>query len=407
MKRLLLGSAALIALALSAPAADQPAQPKQPNTRPVVAGNTQFAVDLFHQLRTQEGNLFYSPFSISTALAMTSAGARGQTLEQMTRALHLPPQDDLHPAMAAILQQANVRGRKRAYTLRTVNALWAQKGRPFRAEFLDLNRAHYKAGVKQVDFRNDTEKARRTINAWVEKQTNGKIKRLLVRGKLKKTTSLVLTNTIYFKGAWGAPFEKALTRIDDFHVSPKDKVRVPLMHQQQDFPYAEDRNAQVLSLPYKGNALDMVIVLPRRVDGLAEVEKGLTTAQLSTWLKALRRRPVEVTLPRFKITQGHDLKDHLKALGMTDAFNENTANFTGLTSKSYPWFLAAVVHKAFVAVDEKGTEAAAATAVVGEDTDEEGPGPAIVKFRADHPFLFLIRDWRQDSILFVGRVARP
>jgi serpin B len=401
MKRFSLGAAALLAaaLALAPVAADAPAV--QPNTRPVVEGNTQFAIDLYHQLRTQDGNLFCSPFSISTALAMTSSGARGRTLEQMTRALHLPDQKDLHPSLGHLLREVNGGGRKRGYQLRAVNALFGQKGHPFLKDFIALNRKHYGAGLQEVDFRDDTEGARRTINGWVEKQTNEKIKELIKPRVLRSNDRLVLTNAIHFQGEWSTEFKKENTRDGDFHVAPGRKVTVPLMHQTARYGYAEDRDVLVLGMPYKGTDLDMVVVLPRDAGGLTAVEKNLTPAKLNGWLKALRTRTVAVTFPRFQMTSAFELKRPLMALGMTDAFG-GSADFSGMDGTS-TLYLAAVIHQAHLDVNEKGTEAAAATAVVARVKSK----PLVTEFRADHPFLLLIRDFRSGSILFLGRVVSP
>jgi serpin B len=401
MRRFLLGSAVLTALALAlCPASG--AQPAQPNTKPVVDGNTQFALDLFQQLRTKDGNLFYSPFSISTALAMTSAGARGNTLDQMTKVLHLPPQKGLHPGLGALLKEVNGGGRKRGYQLTTANALWGQKNHSFLADFLALNRNHYGAGFQEVDFLGDTEGARRTINAWVKRQTNDKIKDLLQPGVLRANDKLVLTNAIHFKGLWSTQFKKENTRDGDFHVAAGKKVRAPLMNQTARYGYAEDRDVQVLGMPYRGTDLDMVVVLPRTIAGLADVEKGLTPAKLDGWMKALRTRTVDVTFPRFKMTCDLSLKPVLVAMGMTDAFA--SADFSGMDG-TRDLFLAAVIHKAFVDVNEEGTEAAAATAVVTRF--KSAPVRRVTEFRADRPFLFVIRDFRNGSILFLGRVTNP
>jgi serpin B len=399
MKRLLLSSA-LAALALCPALA---ARPVQPNTKPVVDGNTQFALDLHQQLRPRKGNLFYSPFSISTALAMTSAGARGNTLDQMTRALHLPPQKALHPGLAALLKEVNGGGRKRGYQLATANALWGQKGHPFQPDFLKLNRDHYGANLHLLDFENDADGARREINAWVTEQTRGKIKNLLQPGTVLPSNRLVLTNAIYFKGDWDAHFKKKLTRDGNFRVSADKKVKVPMMQRRGRYGYAEDKQVQVLSLPYKGRDLDMVVILPRRADGLSDVEKAFTPAKWAEWTEPLTRGTpiVNVTFPRFKMTQRIDLRPVLRDMGMTDAFRPG-ADFSGIDG-SRSLFLNFVVHKAFVLVNEKGTEAAAATAAGGRRVSR----PRIIEFRADHPFLFVIRDRRSNSILFLGRVASP
>jgi serpin B len=401
MKRQALAAPLLtLTLALAPLAAAEKAPPKA-DTKAVVEGNTQFALALYGKLRGREGNLFCSPFSISTALAMTSAGARGKTLEEMSSTLHLPEQKRLHPALGALLKEVNGAGKKRGYQLSTANALWGQKGHPFLKDFLDLNKAHYGAGLSDLDFAGDTEGARQTINAWVEKQTRDKIKELLKKGAVTGDTRLVLTNAIYFKGDWASQFKKDRTRDEDFRLTAAKVVKVPLMHQKGEFRYHEGPALQVLEMPYVGKDLRMVVLLPRKVDALPALEKDLTPANLSRWLGALRTQEVNVSLPRFKMTWGQDLKSALAELGMTSAFGRG-ADFSGIDG-TRRLYISAVIHKAFVEVNEQGTEAAAATAVVIE------PRSARITpdFRADHPFLFLIHDTRSGSVLFLGRVVNP
>ena len=239
-----------------------------------VQGNNAFALELYAQLRGAEGNLFFSPSSISTALAMTSAGARGETADEMTKALHLTLSPErLHPALAGLLRELNGSGKQRPYQLSVANALWCQKGYPFRDDFLKLIRDNYGAGLNAVDFAADTEAARQAINDWVEKQTQDKIKDLLQHGVLKSNTRLVLTNAIYFKGNWARRFAKDQTHDEDFHVSGQEKTRVPLMRQDGAFSYFKGEAFQALELPYNGKDLSMVVFLPQRLDGLPEFER--------------------------------------------------------------------------------------------------------------------------------------
>jgi serpin B len=380
----------------------------RPDLKAVVQGNTEFALDLYAQLRDREGNLFLSPYSISTALSMTYAGARGDTADEMARALHLSPdQEHLHPAVAELIQAINPRaGQKRAYQLNVANALWGQKNFGFLPDFLNLTRRDYGAGLHEVDFERATEEARRTINAWVENETKNKIKDLLPRGVVTVDTRLVLTNAIYFKGLWRHPFHKSETRNEAFKTSATDSVKAPLMHQKAHFKYLGEKNFQALELAYgKDGDLSMVVLLPTKVDGLAEFEKKLTAAHLAEWLGKLRTDEVNVTLPRFKMTREFSLKQALEALGMRKAFVPGRADFTGMSGSGRKLFIQAVVHKAFVDVNEEGTEAAAATGVVvGLASARIPPTPV---FRADHPFLFMIRHNRTGSILFMGRVTNP
>jgi serpin B len=377
----------------TAPAADKTAAAKD---------NNAFAVDLYGKLRAADGNLFFSPESISTALAMTYAGARGPTAEQMAKTLHFTlDQEHLHPALGALMADLNGGGKKRGYQLSVANALWGQKGHDFLPAFLTLLKDDYGAGMHEVDFLKDTEGARQTINGWVEKQTQDKIKDLIAKDVLPPDTQLVLTNAIYFKGDWNTQFKKDATRDGPFQVSAKDKVNVPLMNQTGDFPYFEGDGLQGLEMPYVGKDLSMVVLLPKKADGLPDLEKTLSADRLSDWLSKLHTDEVMVALPKFKLTSQFSLKDTLSAMGMLDAFTDR-ADFSGMDGQK-DLFISAVVHKAFVDVNEEGTEAAAATAVIAQPTAAR-ISPV---FRADHPFIFLIRDRRSGSILFVGRVVNP
>jgi serpin B len=369
----------------------------------VVEGNDTFALDLYAKLREQEGNLFFSPYSISTALAMTYAGARGNTEKQMADVLHFDlPQEKLHPAFRKLIERMNAQGKESGYQLSVANALWAQKDYQFLRAFLNTTKSNYGAGLNQVDFVKATEAARKTINDWVEKRTEGKIKELIKPGILDSLTRLVLTNAIYFKGNWANQFKEKDTEDAPFTVARDRKVTVPMMSQKEQFAYAETETLQLLELPYVEDELSMVILLPKEVDGLPDLENSLTPGSLKEWLQHLTRQQVLVQVPRFKLTSEFRLEEVLKSMGMTDAFLLPPADFSGMTGVK-DLFISAVIHKAFVDVNEEGTEAAAATAVVMKR--EVAAEPPV--FRADHPFLFLIRDNQSGGILFLGRVVNP
>jgi serpin B len=367
----------------------------------LVKGNNAFALELYGRLRDKPGNLILSPYSISTALAMTSAGARGTTLEQMTKTLHLPDQATLHPSSTALIRRVNGDGKKRDCQLITANALWGQKDYGFVPAFLDLTRDHYGAGLRQVDFIKDPEGARKAINDWVERETQGKIKELLVKGSLDEDDRLVLTNTIYFKGAWANPFKKKDTRDAPFLLAGGDKIKTPMMSQEMSVGYHEDKECQAVELLYAGKQLSMVVLLPKKTDGLPALEKSLNADGLAAVLGKLKMEEVHVSLPRFKTTTDFSLKQPLTDMGMSLPFTHR-ADFSGMTSESERrLFIKDVVHKAFVEVNEEGTEATGATGVIVKDTSEP---PAFI---ANHPFLFLIRDRGTGSILFLGRVSDP
>jgi serine protease inhibitor len=375
------------------------------NTMTVMNDNTAFACDLFGQLRSQPGNLFLSPYSISTALAMAYGGARGDTASQMASALHfsLPP-EQLHPAFADLQKGLNAVQQKGQVKLAVANSLWPQKGYEFLPAYLALCEKQYGVTIQPVDFVHETETARKTINTWVEKMTNDKIRDLFQPGVLDPLTRMVLVNAIYFKGDWDKPFSKGLTQTAPFHLSPNQTVDAPLMRANGKYRYAETPDIQVLELPYAGHDLSMLILLPRQVDGLAALETSLTLEKLAAWRKDLATRPVQLWLPKFKLESQFSLNAKLAALGMTDAFTDRS-DFSGMDGK-HDLFLSAVVHKAFVEVNEEGTEAAAATGVAVAGRAMMRPEEPVV-FRADHPFLFLICDQKTGSILFLGRLADP
>jgi len=383
-------------------AATQPAKVSARDLQAVVSANNHFARDLYGQLAKQDGNLFVSPYSVSTALAMTYAGARGETAAQMATVLHVQPlpAKRLHPALAAL--QGRLVAVEKGYQLHVANALWGQKGHAFLPEFLTLNKAHYGAGLQQVDFAADTEAARQTINAWTGKQTNNRIKDLLKPGVLTSDTMLVLSNAIYFKGQWVSKFDPKKTGPAPFMLVDGKTVTVPMMHQSGPFRFARLPNLKAVELPYVGRALSMLVLLPNKAADLPKLERALTLTQIQQWVKRLRgEKEVEVTLPRFTVTTAFSLKDTLAGMGMTDACTPGKADFSGMDG-SRTLFIGAVEHKAFVEVSEEGTEAAAATDVVMY----KGEAPPRV-FRADHPFVFVIRDNRTGSILFMGRLMNP
>jgi serpin B len=389
---------------MSSWAAEEPPAKETADKAAVVQGNTAFALSLYSQLRSRAGNLFFSPFSLSTALAMTYAGAHGQTAEQMAAVLHFPADlQRLHSAFAALGKDLQDDGERRGYQLHVANALWGQQGYRFREEFLQTTKTYYGAGLNEVDFRTAAEEARRTINAWVEQQTKEKIKDLIPPGMLDALTRLVLTNAIYFKGDWAHPFKKPQTKEEPFKVTATQQVTVPMMNQTGFFKYFDGGSFQALELPYVGDKLSMLVLLPKEVDGLATFEQSLTAQKLVEWLPALRSQEVVVALPKFTVTAEFLLNQALSALGMPLAFSD-AADFSGM-SEDRGLALSAVLHKAYVDVNEEGTEAAAATGGVARVTSAPLTPPPV--FRADHPFVFLIRDTRSGGILFLGRVTQP
>lgn len=389
----------------------------------LVADNTAFACDLYQRLRSEEGNLFLSPYSITTALAVTYAGAEGETEKQMARVLHFDlPEQRLHAACAALAEKLKADPQRSPYELHVANALWNQQGHPLLGTFIDTVSTNYRGGLNQVDFVKDAEGARKTINAWVEKQTKARITNLIPEGVLDAMTRLVLTNAIYFKGTWTEQFDKKRTRDAPFTLAaaklsrePVKHVTVPMMSRKGDYRYLESGTMQVLELPYRGDDLSMLILLPGfarqqdmelrqpyNLEDLGALEASITPENLKKWTDGLRKQEVEVYLPRFKATRSFSLASVLQSMGMIDAFSK-TADFSGMDGTK-DLFITHVLHKAFVEVNEEGTEAAAATAVV---LKEKGLPRAVPVFRADHPFVFLIRHVKTGSVLFMGRIMNP
>lgn len=368
------------------------------------ARNNRFGFELLGQLSKPDANAFISPYSISAALSMTYAGARGETADEMSKVLHFAPdQERWHPAFASLSADLRPAGKEPPYQLHIANRLWGQSGAQFHDAFLKTTRDQYGAGIQPLDFKNDTEAARKTINTWVEEQTKDKIKELIGKRTLTPATRLVLTNAIYFKSAWDQPFMARFTTPEDFRVG-RDTVKVPMMHQTSHYRLGEDDKLQMIDLPYQNRALSMVVVLPKNADGLAEVEKGMTAAQLDDWLKKLKLQRVELSLPKFKLLESYQVADTLRSMGMKRAFDPNQADFSGISSE--PFSISQIIHKALVDVDEKGTEAAAATAVVMK-AGSAAPRDKPAVFKADHPFLFLIRDNNTGAVLFLGRLVKP
>ena len=387
----------------------------------VAAAHADLAWDLYRELAGDpdgdpdddpDDNLFYSPASIALALSMTLAGAAGETAAEMRGVLHYPDAGDaVHEAAGAL--QGDLVGTVPdprdpdwpAFRLSVANRLWVQQGFSLRERFLDLCRDHYGAGAGRVDFQRRPQEAREEINGWVSEQTAGKITDLLPPSAIDPLTVLVLTNAVHFLAQWAEPFEPERTIDRPFHVPGVGAVDVPTMRQSESFAYAADDDAQFLRLPYSGGRQVCEIILPRAREGLADLTADLTRARLEAWRGAARSRPVDLELPRLDIEARLELADLLADLGMPGAFVSGRADFSGMTTEE-PLVIDRVIHQAVVTMDEAGTEAAAATAITMLRSSIREPGETVV-FRADHPFLFLIRDEPTGAVLFVGRVVDP
>ena len=399
----------------------------------VVDANNQFAFDLYARLAQKPGNKFFSPNSVSNALAMTCAGAKGQSADEMAKTLHFTLEGvRLHSALGKVIRQLQGKDRPgmgpgpvtgtgmepgpvtgTPFKLTTVNQLWAQNGLTIRPEFLRIAQTDYQSGLQLVDFKKDPDGSRKTINRWVQQQTNDKIKDLVQPDTIKPLTRLVLTNASYFKGDWLLPFNPGATRPNDFTIPGKPAFKVPMMRQQMRVPYQVTDDFQLVRLLYNGEQFSMVVILPKKMDGLAEVEKKLSAKWLRETLRQTpnrlpgntKWRQVLVSMPKFKMTEEFELKDELVAMGMRTAFSDQ-ADFSALADTSLDKLkIDAVIHKAFVDVNETGTDVAiiGGGAVILPEAREQDP-PI---FRADHPFLFVIQHEATGSILFLGRVCEP
>jgi len=369
----------------------------------VVEANNKFALDFYSNIKEkEEGNIFYSPYSISTALAMTYEGARGQTAEEMKSVFYFPEDDIRRSNFARIYNQLNPANAP--YQLSTANSLWAQEDFAFLDEYLNVTETYYGGKVTNLDFKTKYEESRQIINTWVEDQTNDKIKDLFPEGTINSMTRLVLTNAIYFKGNWAKQFDKKMTRDQDFRIGSGENVKVPMMQETDSrFNYAEEEGLKILEMPYEGDNLSMMLLLPEDMESF---EESLTLENLSLWRDSLKNQSVKVFIPKFTINTKYTLNNNLKEMGMPTAFIEPTpisgADFSGMNG-GRNLFIGIVIHQAYVDVNEEGTEAAAATGVGMITTGMPPPTPI---FRADHPFIFIIQD-NEGNILFLGRVNDP
>lgn len=423
--RILLAPVALLAVVacmqpLWLPSRDLRQPPERERDAAVIAKSVNaFAVDLYAQMRTGEGNLIVSPYSISAALALTAAGAQGNTRAEMEKVLHLPPQlpsgvkvGPAFDAMTSGMNESNWTGvgktTKIASEMRVANSLWLQKGDAWKREYLAVAQNDFRAMLSGADFVGDPEGARGRVNKWVENQTHNHIKDLIPAGAVDTNTRLVLANAVYFKAHWADKFKKEDTKIEDFTLAGGQKIRAPLMYQRGECRLWETDGLQVLKLPYQGAAA-MYVLLPRSPEGLPALEQRLNKDTLAEWTTVMNGPgPVNVWLPKFKFTMPVELAGMLQKMGLREAFDPQKANFQGMSERPQGLFISRVIHKAFVETDEVGTEAAAATAVTVALGSVAQPPPVPVReFRADHPFLFVIKHEPTGAVLFMGRVTDP
>ncbi len=372
------------------------------NVTMVAKAENQFAIDLYGKLKSSEGNLFFSPFSIYDALAMTYVGAGGETESQMASVLHINMlRNEFNTAFSSFLKKIGS-DQNGDYTLDIANALWCQKGFDFLESYISTIKDYYAGELHTLDFSNGL-KAAEEINGWVEEKTHGKIDKIV--GKIDPMTKLILINAVYFKGEWVAGFSTSLTKPATFYVKPDKTVEIPMMYREGKYGYMESANLQALVMPYKGDSLSMVVLLPKNRYGLSEVENTLSATNLERWIDEMKTEKVKVYFPKFKLKTSYDLKKTLKSMGMADAFGN--ANFSGMDGRK-DLVISEIMHKAYIDVNEKGTEAAAVTTVVVKLTCSPYSHPKTIHvFRADHPFIFFIMNNRTGAILFMGRVFNP
>lgn len=382
----------------------QPTVPKA-DLKAVVDGNNAFAIDLYKRLAEKDGNIVVSPYSISSSLAMTYAGAREKTSEEMAKTLRftLPP-ERLHPAQAAVRQSLQSGSEAGKSEFCVANALWGQSGLSFNDEYLQLTRDYYGASFREVDFKSDSEGARRTINTWISEHTRGKIRSLLSRNDQLADTRLVLTNAVYFKGTWSTPFSKDRTIEDKFRISSDRTVPIRMMKGRFYCRCVEADRSKAVVIPYRGATQSMIVVVPDDIDGLPAVERALSFDKVRTWLDG-PGCDVRLELPTFRMRERYSLVKVLGEMGMKLPFGSD-GDFTGITDKlRLP--IRGVFHEATIEVDEEGAEAAAATAAVVAKPISLKPiaPPRVLLVRADKPFLYLIVDNTSGAVLFAGRVT--
>lgn len=381
---------------------DETIEVTEETVQTLAQSNNQFALELYDVLADAEGNLFFSPYSISSAFTMAYAGAAGETADQMAKTLHHQLSGPtLYRSYAALDRDLKTTASE-SVKLHIANRLWGQTGYNFIPHYLEVTRQYFGAELKTLDFKQQTEQARITINQWIEDQTAEKITNLMPPGSLTEDTRLVLTNAIYFKANWAEQFAPDQTNDAPFYLPSDEPTTVPMMFQEHRYPYLNLPELQVLELPYAGRELVMTVLLPSREAGLATLEAKMTDAWLRDLFDALRPTKVQIWLPRFKMETKYDLAPPMQQLEMRLPFSDK-ANFSGMNGERN-LFLSAAVHKAYVDVNEEGTEAAAATGIsVGITAVQLDP----IQFRADHPFVFLIRHRPSGAILFIGRLDNP
>lgn len=374
----------------------------------VVNANNQFAISLYQRLHMlsnkSDNNVFFSPYSLSTAMSMLYAAAQGETKQQIQQTFYYPALNTLNPNIAALHNQFN--SPKSDYKLSTVNDLWIQKGLNPNQNYVETVERYYGGKVTELDFKNDPDPSRQTINKTIATYTNKMVPELLPNGSIERDTTTVLTNAVYFKGDWQMPFSLNQTSDKPFYPFEGQPTNVKMMYKKVSLDYTEDKDVQVVKLPYKGNELSMLVILPKSKDKVTmqKLVKNLSTTQISQWTNELKKKEVMLDLPKFKLEESYQMKTLLADMGMPAAFDDR-ADFS-LFNEELPLKVDSIFHKAVVEIDETGTEAAAATGMVISPLSASYNVNS-VEFIANHPFIFIIKDNKMNVILFLGQMNKP
>lgn len=367
--------------------------------------NNLLAIDLFKQIQPDAENLIFSPYSIGTVLAMIYSGSGGITAEEMSQVLYFPTSELLDPVESRVIESMQASDTMKGTDFRLANAIWAQENFSFLPDYLDRVQKYYDAPLTLMDFieTSNREASRKKINHWVEERTNNRIQDLIQPGILDASTRMVLTNAIYFNGNWLFPFDKAATAPSMFHISKQESTRTAFMHQTRSYPYYEDEEIQSIRLPYKNNRMALMVILPKSIDGWRMVSQVISYERINLVVSGMETREVQLSLPKFRTELRINLKKELTKLGMGSAFSRH-ADLSGMTGEKN-LFIDEVIHKAFLEINESGTEAAAATAAIIGLKSSLRDDP--VRFHADHPFIFFLLDRQTGCIIFTGRFVKP
>ncbi len=372
----------------------------------IVEGLNTFAFDFYNSITKQAlENTFYSPLSISSALAMTYAGAEGETAKQMQQTLHYGPQDvSFHSQFANLIESLRV-SEKSDFEMTIANAVWVQNNYKLQKNYLQIVKGKYLSEAREIDFISQPDASRETINEWVSDKTANRIHNLIPPNAINAMTRMILTNAVYFNAEWSHKFNPKMTRKESFYCMNGEIIETDMMYQRHYYQYSQTSDYQMLELTYKGYEYSMLIILPKNPGGLSKLNKRISCKDIAKHDNSKQQEDILVYLPKFRLETAYELNAYLMEMGMTDAFSQQ-ADFSGMTGNK-DLMISSIFHKAFIEVDEEKTEAAAATAVVMKLTAMAPSPVAPIEFRADHPFMFIIRNQKEKAILFMGQLTTP